>query len=156
MQTTPRPIPRDLRKIQAKRGLLYLHQTISRLEDRLVQEPFEGPRVFGCIFEADKAQVDAANTLLKLVEEPPSHALILFATEFRLKILHTPPPFVPVPVCSVGIPQSRTLESYFMEEFVSPEAAREAVEMAKDADIQPAQALERFHAEIAKGLSGHV
>lgn len=128
-------------KSSEKRGLRYISiKTIRALEDRLVQEPFEGPRVVGCIFEADKLQVDAANTLLKLVEEPPSHALILFATEFRLKILPTiRSRCLSVPL---GYPNPQTLEAYFMEEFdLAPEQAREAVQMASDADIEPAQAL---------------
>jgi len=59
------------------------------LQDRLVLEPFEGPRVVGCIFEAEKMRPEGANSLLKLVEEPPKHALFILVTENRQRILPT-------------------------------------------------------------------
>lgn len=132
---------RTSEKTGEKRGLRYISiKTVRALEDRLVQEPFEGQRVVGCILEADRLQVDAANTLLKLVEEPPSHALFIFVTEFRLKILPTiRSRCLSVPL---GYPNPETLESYFIEEFdLSPEEAREAVQLTNDAGIEPAQAL---------------
>jgi DNA polymerase-3 subunit delta' len=63
--------------------------SLRSLQDRLVLEPYEGPKVVGCIFEAEKMRPEAANSLLKLVEEPPEHAQFILVTENRQKILPT-------------------------------------------------------------------
>ena len=52
-------------------------EMVRNLQDRLVLNPYEGNRVVGCLFEAEKMRPETANSLLKLVEEPPSHALFI-------------------------------------------------------------------------------
>lgn len=44
-------------------------------------KPLEAPRRLGVIMTADKLLLPAANSLLKLAEEPPSHAVLLFLME---------------------------------------------------------------------------
>lgn len=44
-------------------------------------KPLESPRRLGVIMCADKLLLPAANSLLKLAEEPPSHAVLLFLME---------------------------------------------------------------------------
>ncbi|MBQ7154582.1 MAG: hypothetical protein IJR85_03370 [Synergistaceae bacterium] len=44
-------------------------------------KPLESPRRLGVIMSADKLLLPAANSLLKLAEEPPSHAVLLFLME---------------------------------------------------------------------------
>ena len=83
-------------------------ETMQSLQDRLVLEPYEGVKVGGCIFEAEKMKPETANSLLKLVEEPPSHAAFILVTEYfsrilptiRSRCLHVP----------LGLPSLETLE----------------------------------------------
>jgi hypothetical protein len=83
-------------------------ETIQSLQDRLVLEPYEGLKVVGCVFEAEKMKPETANSLLKLVEEPPAHAAFILVTEYfqrilptiRSRCLHVP----------LGLPSSETLE----------------------------------------------
>lgn len=44
-------------------------------------KPMEAPRRMGVIMSADKLFLPAANSLLKLAEEPPGHACLLFLME---------------------------------------------------------------------------
>lgn len=44
-------------------------------------KPLESPRRLGVIMSSDKLLLPAANSLLKLAEEPPSHAVLLFLME---------------------------------------------------------------------------
>ena len=44
-------------------------------------KPLESPHRLGVIMSADKLLLPAANSLLKLAEEPPSHAVLLFLME---------------------------------------------------------------------------
>ncbi len=73
-----------------KKGFRYISiETVRDVQDRLVREPYEGTRVIGCLFEAEKMNLDAGNTLLKMVEEPPPHCLLIFVTEYFSRILPT-------------------------------------------------------------------
>ncbi|GHS86515.1 hypothetical protein AGMMS49957_04810 [Synergistales bacterium] len=47
----------------------------------LSMKPVRAPRRLGVILAADKLLVHAANSLLKIAEEPPSHAVLLFIME---------------------------------------------------------------------------
>ena len=51
------------------------------LIERIMLKPMESKRRLAVIMSADKLLVQAANSLLKLSEEPPSHAVILFLME---------------------------------------------------------------------------
>ena len=51
------------------------------LIERITLKPMEANRRLAVIMNADKLNVQAANSLLKLSEEPPSHAVILFLME---------------------------------------------------------------------------
>ena len=51
------------------------------LIERIALKPMEANRRLAVIMNADKLNVQAANSLLKLSEEPPSHAVILFLME---------------------------------------------------------------------------
>ena len=63
--------------------------TIRLLQDRMVLEPYEGEKVVGCILEAEKMRPETANSMLKLLEEPPPHSLFILVTENRPRILPT-------------------------------------------------------------------
>ncbi len=97
------------RSYKEKKGFRYISiETIRDVQDRLVREPYEGTRVIGCLYEAEKMNLDAGNTLLKMVEEPPPHCLLIFVTEYfsrilptiRSRCLHVP----------LGLPSLETLE----------------------------------------------
>ena len=51
------------------------------LIENIALKPMEAPRRLGVIMSADKLQLPAANSLLKLAEEPPEHANLLFLME---------------------------------------------------------------------------
>ncbi len=51
------------------------------LIEKIALKPMESNRRLAVIMSADKLNVQAANSLLKLSEEPPSHAVILFLLE---------------------------------------------------------------------------
>lgn len=51
------------------------------LIDNIALKPMEAPRRLGVIMSADKLLLPAANSLLKLAEEPPEHACLLFLME---------------------------------------------------------------------------
>lgn len=51
------------------------------LIEEIVLKPLEAKRRLGVIMSADKLNKSAANSLLKLAEEPPAHAYLLFLME---------------------------------------------------------------------------
>ncbi|MBQ7196325.1 MAG: hypothetical protein IJS40_02835 [Synergistaceae bacterium] len=51
------------------------------LIENIALKPLEAQRRLGVIMSADKLNKSAANSLLKLAEEPPSHAYLLFLME---------------------------------------------------------------------------
>lgn len=51
------------------------------LIENIALMPVEAPRRLGVILNADKLLLPAANSLLKLAEEPPKHAALLFLME---------------------------------------------------------------------------
>jgi DNA polymerase-3 subunit delta' len=109
------------------------------LQDRLVLEPFEGPKVVGCLYEAEKMRPEAANSLLKLVEEPPPHAQFILVTESRQRILTTiRSRCLPIPLAP---PSAETVVERLMEgsgwEF---EEARQATLWALNEGLAPEEA----------------
>jgi DNA polymerase III delta prime subunit len=57
--------------------------------ETLSKQPFEGRRSVVAFFEAHLATVEAQNSLLKLLEEPPRSAAIVLVTEFPDRFLPT-------------------------------------------------------------------
>lgn len=51
------------------------------LIDNIILKPLESSRKFGVIMSADNLNKNAANSLLKLAEEPPEHVVLLFLME---------------------------------------------------------------------------
>ena len=51
------------------------------LIDNIILKPLESSRKFGVIMSADNLNKSAANSLLKLAEEPPEHVVLLFLME---------------------------------------------------------------------------
>jgi len=64
-------------------------EALRNLQDRMVLEPYEANRVVGCLFAADKMRPESANSMLKLLEEPPPHAVFILVTESRARMLPT-------------------------------------------------------------------
>ncbi|MBR1485680.1 MAG: hypothetical protein IJ597_00300 [Synergistaceae bacterium] len=58
----------------------YRNSTRGLLEE-IILKPLEAKRRLGVIMSADKLNKSAANSLLKLAEEPPAHAYLLFLME---------------------------------------------------------------------------
>lgn len=66
--------------------------TISQVRDfqkRMVLVPYNSPYSVGIIREAEKLTVEAQNALLKTIEEPPPHVVILVVTAYPGVLLPT-------------------------------------------------------------------
>lgn len=62
---------------------------VRELKRHIWQKPQKAPVKFVVIKEADLLTHEAQNALLKLLEEPPSHAIIVLATDRKQKLLPT-------------------------------------------------------------------
>lgn len=68
---------------------IYLMETIKQFIQEVNLSPFEAKHKVYLFHDADKMLPIHANALLKTLEEKPSHAVILLATENRRKLLPT-------------------------------------------------------------------
>ncbi len=57
--------------------------------ERASRQPYEGGRTVVLVFEAHLATVEAQNSFLKLLEEPPASVVIILVTEFPDRLLPT-------------------------------------------------------------------
>jgi len=64
-------------------------ETILKERHRLLQSPTEGPWKVLIIDDAHRLTMDAANALLKVLEEPPAMTAICLVTPFRERLLQT-------------------------------------------------------------------
>ena len=62
---------------------------IRELKGHIYQKPIKAKVKFVVVKDADMLTTEAQNALLKLLEEPPSHAVIILATQRRQKLLPT-------------------------------------------------------------------
>lgn len=115
-------------------------ESVRNLQDRLVLNPYEGVRVVGCLFEAEKMRPEAANSLLKLVEEPPPHALFILVTNSLERVLPTiRSRCLPVPL---GPPDPDSLAAVIRDELgVSETEALQGALWALQEGTTPAEAL---------------
>ena len=66
-----------------------LVKSIREIEDRTATAPLESPRKFVLIKPADRMNDNAANCLLKILEEPPPHLLFFLITSEPHRLLDT-------------------------------------------------------------------
>jgi DNA polymerase-3 subunit delta' len=114
--------------------------SIRTLEDRLHLQPFEGAKVVGCLYEAEKMRVETANALLKLVEEPPAHALFILVTEYHQKILPT------IRSRCLGVPVGLSslddlVDSLISEQGLPAEHAQQVANRSLQEGLEPAVAI---------------
>src|SRR6266700_2924531 len=64
-------------------------ETVLAERHRLLQSPVEGPWKVSILDEAHRLTADAANVLLKILEEPPANTAIILVTAFRDRLLQT-------------------------------------------------------------------
>ena|SRR4030042_2086771 len=62
---------------------------IRQLKNRIFKKPFKAKYLLAIIKEANKLTAEAQNSLLKLLEEPPSHALIILEAAEKESLLKT-------------------------------------------------------------------
>ena len=62
---------------------------IRELKGHIYQKPMKAKVKFVAVKDADLLTIEAQNALLKLLEEPPSHAVIVLATQRKQKLLPT-------------------------------------------------------------------
>ena len=68
---------------------MILVEAVRELEDRVATGPLESPRKIVLIEPADRMNMNAANSLLKLLEEPPRHLLFILVTSDAGRLLET-------------------------------------------------------------------
>ncbi len=107
-------------------------------EARLATSPSEGRRKILLIFDAHRMNVATANTLLKTIEEPPRHALILLVTD-------RPGMIVPTIRSRCSPIRCGVIESELLADWLVGRVAE------LDGDRQRA----RFIAMLAEGRPGH-
>jgi len=80
----------DVQELRTK-GKAGLHtvDAIRQMSGQLQQAPFAGGRKAALIENAERMQPAAANTLLKILEEPPERSLIVLSTSQPYKLLDT-------------------------------------------------------------------
>lgn len=64
-------------------------ETVRRALERLHLKPFQSPWVLGILEGVDEWSVEAANTILKTLEEPPAHAKLLLLAAHDASLLPT-------------------------------------------------------------------
>jgi len=64
-------------------------ETVMTERHRLLQSPVEGSWKVSILNDAHRLTADAANVLLKVLEEPPAHTAIFLATPFRDRLFAT-------------------------------------------------------------------
>lgn len=64
-------------------------EQIRELKGHIYQKPTKAKVKFVAVKDADLLSMEAQNALLKLLEEPPPHAVIVLATERKQKLLPT-------------------------------------------------------------------
>lgn len=118
-----------------------------QLQDRLVLQPFEGDKVVGCVYEAEMMRPEAAGAMLKYMEEPPPHAVFIFVTENRERILPTiRSRCLPVPILS---PAEETIEAGLVEgKGLSRAEAHQAGLWAANEGLLPEAALSEGVAQV--------
>ena len=105
-------------------------EQIRDLEKELRMSSTRGRKKVGIIFEADRLQIQASNALLKTLEEPPNHSLLLLTTSM--------PEVLPETILSrcICVP-------------LDPGARRAASPL----ESELLEALRRFHAQDARGIA---
>ncbi|MXY55999.1 MAG: hypothetical protein F4029_07800 [Gammaproteobacteria bacterium] len=78
----------DLRWLQPEDGVIRV-DSIRAIEEFLVQTPQAAPRKIAVIEDADRMNVNAANALLKSLEEPPQESFIAMSTSAPERLLPT-------------------------------------------------------------------
>lgn len=69
----------DLTIIEPEGASIKIEQ-VRTLQDKIIYKPLDGPKRIVIIDPADKMNAAAANGLLKTLEEPPSHAILILVT----------------------------------------------------------------------------
>lgn len=80
----------DLLIINPQKGTSHISiDQIRELKKHIWQKPFTDKFKFVVIEEADKLTIEAQNALLKILEEPPSHAILVLEAKNKAAILPT-------------------------------------------------------------------
>lgn len=69
----------DLTILEPEGSTIKIEQ-VRALQDKIIYKPLDGPRRVILIDPADKMNAAAANALLKTLEEPPTHAILILIT----------------------------------------------------------------------------
>ena len=78
----------DVFEITPQKKQISINQ-IRELKGHIYQKPIKAKVKFVVVKDADMLTIEAQNALLKLLEEPPSHAVIILATQRKQKLLPT-------------------------------------------------------------------
>ncbi|WP_027339742.1 DNA polymerase III subunit delta' [Halonatronum saccharophilum] len=78
----------DIKEIRPEGASIKIDQ-IRELQQEIIYKPYESKKKVYIIYSGDKMNIQAANSLLKTLEEPPSHAIIILLADNVNKILPT-------------------------------------------------------------------
>ncbi|PRX26444.1 DNA polymerase III delta prime subunit [Orenia metallireducens] len=78
----------DIKEIYPDGAFIKIDQ-IRKLQQEILYKPYESKKKVYIIHQADKMNTQAANSLLKTLEEPPSYAIIILITNNLNKLLPT-------------------------------------------------------------------
>ncbi len=78
----------DIKEIRPDGASIKIDQ-IRKLQQEILYKPYESSKKVYIIYQADKMNLQAANSLLKTLEEPPSYATIILVADNLKKLLST-------------------------------------------------------------------
>lgn len=95
---------------------------VRELQHELAYKPYEGGRKIYIIDNADKMTPEAANSLLKTLEEPPAYAVLILLAEEINQLL--PTVISRCQLIKLSVISREIIEAYLKEEEADPEKAR--------------------------------
>ncbi len=114
-------------------------ESIRGLITQVFQAPFEAPKSFFIIDEADRMPATSANALLKILEEPPSHAFFILITHNIDKL----PPTLISRSQKIDFPPlpSKAIATYLEEHYAMEKSKASKVAMMAQGSLSRAIAL---------------
>jgi len=122
-----------------EKGRQIVDERVSEVQERLFETSFEGGKKVCIIILAERLNTKTANTLLKILEEPPRDVFFILTTERISSVLPTI-----ISRCSVvrfRRINSKEIEDYLKEKGITDNGKLQSVSAASDGSLKRANAL---------------